>query len=45
MADGVWKGVNTTSFGHSKHFLQNKLFNPSIPSMRKGRDGENMGKK
>ena len=40
MADGVWKGVNLQVFGHSKQLLLNKFFDPSTPSMRKGRDGE-----
>ena len=39
MADGVYK-----VFGHSKQLLLNKFFDPSTPSMRKGRDGAN-GKK
>ena len=33
MVDGVWKG------GHSKQLSLNKFFDPSTPSMRKGRDG------
>ena len=33
MADGVWKV--------SKQLSLNKFFDPSTPSMRKGRDGEN----
>ena len=41
MADGVLKGVKG---GHSKQLLQNKFFDPSTPSMRKGHDGGN-GKK
>ena len=39
MADGVWKGVYPYVFGHSKQLLLNKFFNPSTPSMRKGRNG------
>ena len=39
MADGVWKGVYTYVFGHSKQLSLNKFFDPSTPSMRKGRDG------
>ena len=35
MSDGVWKGKG---FGHSKQLLLNKFFDPSTPSMRKGRD-------
>ena len=40
MADGAWV------FGRSKQFLRNKFFDPSTPSMRKGRDREkkNRGK-
>ena len=33
MADGFWKG-------HSKQLSLNKFFDPSTPSMRKGRGGE-----
>ena len=44
MVDGVWKGVNPLVFGRSKQLLQNKFFDQSTPSMRKGRDGGN-GKK
>ena len=40
MADGVWKGVYPYVFGHSKQLSLNKFFDPSTPSMRKGRDGE-----
>ena len=36
MADGVYPQV----FGRSKQLLMNKFFDPSTPSMRKGRDGE-----
>ena len=36
MANGLWKGV----FGRSKQLWLNKFFDPSTPSMRKGRDGE-----
>ena len=39
MADGVWKGVYPYVFGHSKQLSLNKFFDPSTPSMRKGRDG------
>ena len=39
MADGVWKGVYPKVFGHSKQLSLNKFFDPSTPSMRKGRDG------
>ena len=34
MAEGVWK-----EFGHSRKLSLNKFFDPSTPSMRKGRDG------
>ena len=40
MVDGVWKGVYPQVFGHSKQLSLNKFFDPSTPSMRKGRDGE-----
>ena len=40
MAEGVWKGVYSQVFGRSKQLSQNKFFDPSTPSMRKGRDGE-----
>ena len=40
MANGVWKGVYFQVFGHSKQLLRNKLFDPSTPSMQKGRDGD-----
>ena len=40
MADRVWKGVYPLVFGHSKQISQNKFFDPSTPSMRKGHDGE-----
>ena len=40
MVDGVWKGVYPYVFGHSKKLSQNKFFDPSTPSMRKGRDGQ-----
>ena len=40
MADGVWKGVKPKVIGRSDQLLQNKFFDPSTPSMRKGRDGE-----
>ena len=45
MADGVWKGVYPKVFGRSRQLSLNKFFDPSTPSMRKGRDGENGGKK
>ena len=46
MAEGVWKGVYPSVFGRSKQLSLNKFFDPSTPSMRKGREGENKyGKK
>ena len=45
MADRVWKGVYPLVFGRSKQLSQNKFFDPSTPSMRKGRDGGKRGKK
>ena len=43
MADGVWKCVYLKVFWHSKQLSLNKFFDPSTPSMRKGRDGEKNG--
>ena len=40
MANGVWKGVYPWVFGHSKQLSQNKFFDPSTPSVRKGHNGE-----
>ena len=40
MADRVWKGVYPKIFGRSSQLSLNKFFDPSTPSMRKGRDGE-----
>ena len=40
MADGVWKGVQPQVIGHFKQLSLNKFFDPSTPSMRKGRDKE-----
>ena len=45
MADGDWKGVYPWVFGRSKQLSQNKFFDPSTPSMRKGRHGEKTGGK
>ena len=45
MADGVWKGVNPLGFGRFKQLSLNKFFDPSTPSMRKGRDREKQGGK
>ena len=39
MADGVWKGVQPQVIGHFEPLSLNKFFDPSTPSMRKGRDG------
>ena len=39
MGDGVWKGVYSLIFGHSKQLSLNKFFDPSTPSMRKGWEG------
>ena len=38
-------GKVSTVFGRSKQLLLNKFFDPSTPSMRKGRDGGKRGKK
>ena len=40
MTDGVWKVVYPEVFGRSRQLSLNKFFDPSTPSMRKGRDGE-----
>ena len=40
MADGVQKGVYPKVFGCCKQLSQNKIFDPSTPSMRKVNDGE-----
>ena len=40
MADGVWNGVQSQVIGRYDQLLLNKFFDPSTPSMRKGRDGE-----
>ena len=45
MADGVWKGVQSQVIGRSRQLLLNKFFDPSTPSMRKGRDGGEKKKK
>ena len=45
MADGVWKGVYPSFFGHSKQLSLNKFFDPSTPSMRKVDNGEEKRKK
>ena len=46
MADGVLKGIYSEIFGRSHQLSQNKLFDPSTPSMRKGHNrGEKTGKK
>ena len=45
MADGGGKGFQPQVIGHFEQLLLNKFFDPSTPSMRKGREGENGGKK
>ena len=40
MADGVWKGVQPSVIGHFESLSQNKVFDPSTPSMRKVDDGK-----
>ena len=45
MADRVWKGVYPQVFGRSKQLSLNKFFDPSTPSMRKGRNRGNGGEK
>ena len=45
MADWVWKGVYPEVFGHSQQLSLNKFFDPTTPSMRKGRDGGKREKK
>ena len=40
MADGVWKGVQPQVIGYLEQLSQNKFFDQSTPSMRKGDDGE-----
>ena len=40
MADGVWKVVYPYVFGRFRQLSLNNFFDPSTPSMRKGRDGE-----
>ena len=42
MADGAWKYVKPYVIDPSDQLLLNKFFDPSIQSMRKGRDGEKM---
>ena len=45
MAEGDWKDVYPLVFGRSKQLSLNKFFDPSTPSMRKGRNGGNGKKK
>ena len=45
MANGVWKGVQPYVIAHFEPLSLNKFFDPSTPSMRKGRDVENGMKK
>ena len=40
MADGVWKSIYPQIFGSSRQLSLNKFFDPSTPSIRKGRDRE-----
>ena len=40
VADGVWKGVYSLGFGHSKQLSLNNFFDLSNSSMRKVDDGE-----
>ena len=44
MADGVWKGGYLLIFRRSGQLLLNKFFDPSTPSIRKGRGGGKNGK-
>ena len=45
MAYRVWKWVYLQVFGRSSQLSQNKFFDPSTPSIRKGDDeGEKKGK-
>ena len=44
MTGGVGKGVVFNVIGRSEQYWQNKLFDPSTPSMRKGHDREKSGK-
>ena len=41
MANRVWKGAYPLVFGRSGQLSQNKFFDPSTPSVRKGNSGEN----
>ena len=45
MADGVWKRVQPKVIGLSEQHSVNKFYDPSTPSMRKGRNGGKGGKK
>ena len=40
MADRVWKGVYPQVKEQSRQLMQNKFFDPSSRSIRKGCDGE-----
>ena len=40
MADGVWKRIQPQVIDHFEPLLLNKFFDPSTPSIRKGRYGE-----
>ena len=39
IANRVWKSFYPEVFGHSHQLTLNKFFDPSTPSIRKGRDG------
>ena len=43
MEDAVWKGVYLKIFGRSHQLSQNKFFDPSTSSMRKGVNREEKG--
>ena len=45
MTDRIRKFVYPLVFGHSKELLQNRFFDLSTPSRRKGRDGGKGGGK
>ena len=45
MAAGVWKQVQSLVIGRCDLLLQNKSFDPSTPSLRKGDDRGENGKK
>ena len=45
MANVVWKVVQSQVIGRSDQLLLNNFFDPSTPSMRKGREGEERKKR